>query len=180
MANAAGVHGPPNTCQLFQKSGQFRARRLTTTEANLWLKEVLVHIGLSTALILAEPQYRPGLESSGVFHGGKKADDTSHGSVCSDAPYVFKGQSDSLHSRICRMLAAIRNFESIQMRRMLPESTGESGPFWGPGQTKKIGRHQRAMCLETSTSKKGHTSGGANQLQQALWTVRDCCIRNPW
>ena len=99
-------------------SGKFLDRRLTTSEANLWLKEVLVRAGMS---VEQASQYSTHSCKSTVptwagKFGGFSTDErrllTHHMDKSAVMPLTYSRDNlTELHSRIFRMLTAIRNFE---------------------------------------------------------------------
>eukprot|EP00435_Cladocopium_sp_Y103_P043820 s3521_g12.t1 len=99
-------------------SGQFLGRRLTTSEANLWLKEVLVRGGLSAgqAARYSTHSCKATVPTWASKFGGFSMDErrmlTHHMDGNSMMPLTYSRDNlTALHSRIFRMLAAIRNGE---------------------------------------------------------------------
>eukprot|EP00435_Cladocopium_sp_Y103_P052957 s883_g16.t2 len=99
-------------------SGQFLQRRLTTSEANLWLKEVLVRLGLSPAEAARYSTHscKAIVPTWASKFGGFSMDErkllTHHMDGNSHMPLTYSRDNlTALHARVHRMLTAIRNFE---------------------------------------------------------------------
>eukprot|EP00435_Cladocopium_sp_Y103_P054906 s2110_g18.t1 len=99
-------------------SGKFLDRRLTTSEANTWLKEVLFRIGLSEeeASKYSTHSCKATIPTWASKFGGFSMDErrmlTHHMDGKSHMPLTYSRDNlTALHTRVRRMLAAIRNFE---------------------------------------------------------------------
>ena len=99
-------------------SGQFLERRLTTSEANLWLKDVLMRTGLSYAQACRYSTHscKATVPTWASKFGGFSMDErklmTHHMDGNSAMPLTYSRDNlTALHARIFRMLTAIRNNE---------------------------------------------------------------------
>ena len=99
-------------------TGDFLARRITTAEANIWLKEVLVRIGLtvSEAAKFSTHSCKATVPTWAGKFGGFSMDErrllTHHMDGNSMMPLTYSRDNlTALYSRIFRMLTAIRNSE---------------------------------------------------------------------
>lgn len=99
-------------------TGDFLARHITTAEANIWLKEVLVRIGLtvSEAAKFSTHSCKATVPTWAGKFGGFSMDErrllTHHMDGNSMMPLTYSRDNlTALHSRIFRMLTAIRNSE---------------------------------------------------------------------
>ena len=99
-------------------SGRFLDRRLTTAEANMWLKEILMRVGLtlSEACRCSTHSCRAAIPTWAGKFGGFSIDErrmlTHHMDAGSMMPLTYsRDNPTALHSRIFCMLTAIRNFE---------------------------------------------------------------------
>eukprot|EP00435_Cladocopium_sp_Y103_P043140 s2541_g12.t1 len=112
-------------------SGQFLDRRLTTSEANLWLKEILVRSGLSTvqAAKFSTHSCKATIPTWASKFGGFSLEDrkllTHHMDGNTAMPLTYSRDNlTALHSRVFRMLTAIRNFE------FNPDDSNAKRIFW--------------------------------------------------
>ena len=99
-------------------SGRFLDRRLTTAEANMWLKEILMRVGLtlSEACKYSTHSCKATIPTWAGKFGGFSIDErrmlTHHMDAGSMMPLTYSRDNlTALHSRVFRMLTAIRNFE---------------------------------------------------------------------
>ena len=99
-------------------TGHFLDRRLTTAEANLWLKEILLRTGLpmSEACKYSTHSCKATIPTWAGKFGGFSMDErrmlTHHMDGSSVMPLTYSRDNlTALHSRIFRMLTAIRNYE---------------------------------------------------------------------
>ena len=99
-------------------SGLFLDRRLTTAEANVWLKEVLMRIGLtmSDACKYSTHSCKATIPTWAGKWGGFSIDErrmlTHHMDAGSMMPLTYSRDNlTALHARVFRMLTAIRNYE---------------------------------------------------------------------
>ena len=99
-------------------SGRFLDRRLTTAEANLWLKEILMKTGLSMseACRFSTHSCKATIPTWAGKFGGFSMDErrmlTHHMDGTSAMPLTYSRDNlTALHSRVFRMLTAIRNYE---------------------------------------------------------------------
>lgn len=99
-------------------TGRFLDRRLTTAEANLWLKEILLRTGLpmSEACKYSTHSCKATIPTWAGKFGGFSMDErrmlTHHMDGSSVMPLTYSRDNlTALHSRIFRMLTAIRNYE---------------------------------------------------------------------
>ena len=99
-------------------SGQFMKRRITTAEANLWLREVLVRSGLTPvqAAKYSTHSCKATIPTWAGKFGGFSMDErrmlTHHMDANALMPLSYSRDNlTALHSRVFRMLTAIRNFE---------------------------------------------------------------------
>ena len=99
-------------------SGQFLSRRITTSEANIWLKEVLVRAGLTVedACKYSTHSCKATVPTWAGKFGGFSMDEkrmlTHHMDANSMMPLTYSRDNlTALQSRVFRMLTAIRNYE---------------------------------------------------------------------
>ena len=99
-------------------SGQFLKRRITTAEANFWLREVLVRAGLTPeqAAKFSTHSCKATIPTWAGKFGGFSMDErrmlTHHMDANAVMPLSYSRDNlTALHSRVFRMLTAIRNFE---------------------------------------------------------------------
>eukprot|EP00435_Cladocopium_sp_Y103_P008726 s3736_g2.t1 len=99
-------------------SGQFLNRRITTAEANAWMKEVLVRSGLDAkqAAKFSTHSCKATLATWAGKFGGFSMDErrllTHHMDASNVMPLTYSRDNlTALHSRLYRMIAAIRNGE---------------------------------------------------------------------
>ena len=99
-------------------SGQFLKRRITTAEANFWLREVLVRSGLAPAQAAKYSTHscKATIPTWAGKFGGFSMDErrmlTHHMDASAVMPLSYSRDNlTALHSRVFRMLTAIRNFE---------------------------------------------------------------------
>jgi hypothetical protein len=99
-------------------SGQFLKRRIATAEANLWLREVLVRSGLTPvqAAKYSTHSCKATIPTWAGKFGGFSMDErrmlTHHMDANALMPLSYSRDNlTALHSRVFRMLTAIRNFE---------------------------------------------------------------------
>ena len=99
-------------------SGAFLGRRITTAEANVWLREILVRSGLtpSQALKYSTHSCKATVPTWAGKFGGFSMDErrmlTHHMDASSIMPLTYSRDNlTALHSRVFRMLTAIRNHE---------------------------------------------------------------------
>ena len=99
-------------------SGSFLDRRLTTAEANMWLKEILMRVGLtlSEACRCSTHSCKATIPTWAGKFGSFSIDErrmlTHHMDAGSMMPLTYsRDNPTALHSRIFRMLTVIRNFE---------------------------------------------------------------------
>jgi len=99
-------------------SGQFLQRRITTAEANFWLREVLVRAGLTPekAARFSTHSCKATIPTWAGKFGGFSMDErrmlTHHMDANAVMPLSYSRDNlTALHSRVFRMLTAIRNFE---------------------------------------------------------------------
>ena len=99
---------------------------------------------------------------------------THHLDASSAMPHTYSRDNlTALHSRIFRMLTAIRNFE------FNPDDSNATRIYW----------ENRDICDEpeeprpwqvTNSFMKLDTSCMTIKLLQKTFLVKNCCIRNPW
>jgi hypothetical protein len=99
-------------------SSRFMDRRLTTAEANMWLKEILMRVGLtlSEACRHSTHSCKATIRTWAGKFGGFSIDErrmlTHHMDAGSMMPLTYSRDNiTALHSRVFRMPTAIRNFE---------------------------------------------------------------------
>ena len=99
-------------------SGQFLKRRITTAEANFWLRDVLVRAGLTPeqAAKFSTHSCKATIPTWAGKFGGFSMDErrmlTHHMDANAVMPLSYSRDNlTALHSRVFRMLTAIRNFE---------------------------------------------------------------------